>query len=174
MLEGLVEVIKSLRIVTTIDPHQKGVWVRRGEIRETYGPSMRFMWPVIDDIHPIGVNEQVVDLRCQSITTKDGKAILVSGKLKYRVFDAELALFAVDDWDQSLANEALGIICTECMKRTFAECLNHEGTCNEIEKAVRRQAKKWGIEIIGFTLTDMVVHRALRLEWNKSFLSESE
>jgi regulator of protease activity HflC (stomatin/prohibitin superfamily) len=174
MWEMVVQLIASLRVIRTVLPHEQGVVCRLGKVKRTVGPSVVWLWPIVDKILVMCVAEQVEDLRCQSITTTDGKSILVSGKLRYRVSDPELALFEVYDWDEALADEALGILATECMKRTFEECLNHTELAHEVEKAVRRQAKKWGIEVTGFTLTDMVIHRAIRLEWNKSLVTSDE
>jgi regulator of protease activity HflC (stomatin/prohibitin superfamily) len=174
MWEMVVQLVASLRVLRTVLPNEQGVICRLGKVKRTVGPSMVWLFPIIDQILVMCVAEQVEDLRCQSITTIDGKSLLVSGKLRYRVSDPELAMFEVHDWDAALADEALGALATECMKRTFAECLNHQELANEVEKSVRRQAKKWGIDITGFTLTDMVIHRAIRLEWNKSLVPTDE
>lgn len=171
MLEWLAKFLGSFKIIATILPNEKGVLCRFGKYKRTYGPSIRFIFPFIDNLGIVTVAEQVEDLRCQSITTKDGKALLVSGKIRYRVTEPDLALFEVYDWDEALADEVLGVLATECMKRTFEECLDHLTLSREVEKTVRRQAKKWGLEVTGFTLTDMVVHRALRLEWNKALIT---
>jgi regulator of protease activity HflC (stomatin/prohibitin superfamily) len=174
MWELIVQLAGTMRIFRTVLPHEQGVICRRGKVKRTVGPSMVILCPFIDKIMVVCVAEQVEDLRAQSITTTDGKAILVSGKIRYKVSDTALALFEVYDWDAALADEALGVLATECMKRSFEECLDHLDLSNEVEKVVRRQAKKWGIEVTAFTLTDMVVHRAIRLEWNKSLVSSEE
>jgi regulator of protease activity HflC (stomatin/prohibitin superfamily) len=171
MWDWIAKAATSLRMIVLVLPGQRGVICRRGQVKEVREPSLSFVIPIIDDATVVCVAEQVEDLRTQSVTTADGKAIMVSGKIRYRVEDPVKALFDVYDWDAALADEALGVIATECMKRSFKECLNHLDLANEILKAVRRVAKKWGIEVTGFTFTDMVVHRALRLEWNKSLMS---
>ena len=172
MIELLVQFISSFRCLYTITPGQAGVLCRLGKFKRTLGPGLYFVTPFIDDFTIVPTAEQINDLRAQSITTSDGKSVLISGKIRYVVTDAAAAIHNVLNFDDSLADEALGLIATEGMKRTWIQCLSHEDLANEIEKDIRRTAKVWGISISGFTITDMVEHRVVRVEGNKQYLPD--
>jgi regulator of protease activity HflC (stomatin/prohibitin superfamily) len=66
--------------------------------------------PVLQSISTINTTPQIVDLRAQSVTTKDRATIAVSGAIEYEVCDPVQAIYGVFDFNRNIQSGALGII----------------------------------------------------------------
>lgn len=109
------------------------------------------------------VQTQVVDLRGQSVHTKGGKHIIVSGAIQYSIKDVYKAIFNVQDVDRSLETLALGVILEYVNKRTLKECQEVTNLKKEILKGIKDAAQGWGVKVERIYITDLDESRNIRL-----------
>jgi len=172
-LTGLIERILALiprpMIIT---PDEMGVrctpCLIRGIIVKELGPGWWWDWPISRKLEVISVKTQVVDLRPQSVWTIDGKELVISGSIKYRVDSAAKALLDVSDYDENICTLALGIIFDFISTHTLAE-LKFPQLKEEILKGLREASRGWGLKIETIYLTDIGRVRNIRLLMNESF-----
>jgi len=111
----------------------------------------------------IPITPQVVDLRAQSVLTKDGVDMCFGGAIMYRIREAQNAILKVQDYDRSLQTLALGIISryvgnVESLKEL--EILSIE---TAVLDGIKKDARGWGLEIMRVYITDLGRAKNIRL-----------
>jgi regulator of protease activity HflC (stomatin/prohibitin superfamily) len=163
-LERLFEkVLSLLPSVVIVEPTERGARVTGGKRYRIIGPGWYFVWPVVQYIVRMDVVTQVVDLPPQTVTTKDGHCLVVSGTIRYHIVDIEKALFAVQDVDKALSTLALGVILEAVQAKALVDCGDVEALKRELRKGVAEAASGWGLKIEQVYLTDLGRVRSLRL-----------
>ncbi len=151
-----------------VQPNESGVIMTLGKyVRET-GTNWYIVWPVIQNTWKVDVTPQVVDLKNQSIRTKDNKSIVVSGAISYEINDARKFILEVNDPDKSLQTLALGIVAEYTHKRSLDECQDFEAVKDEILHGIRDEVKGWGIKIRKIYITDLAETQNIRLLVDKN------
>ena len=161
-VQGAWEHIKPFYI---IEQYNKGIQLRFGKFHKVLNPGIHFKVPFFDLVIEHTVVPTTMRLYSQSLTTKDEKSIVVEGIIKYQISDIKVFLLEVNDAVDAIADMTQAIVKTIIMERTWEECKSVE-IDNIITKKARSEAKKWGIEIIQVTLSDMGIIRSIRLFTN--------
>jgi hypothetical protein len=71
-------------------------------------------------------------------------------------------LLEVDSPAAAVADMSMGIIRDAFVDRNWSEC-NDPSLPGQIAIKIRREAKKWGINVIQLTITDLAIMRSIRL-----------
>jgi len=133
-----------------------------GHYSRTVGPGLHWKGPFVAEVLSENINWDTMDSDYQSLTTLDGHNVVVSSIVKYRVVDVKTFVVDVED-----ARSALGDIVAREIARvvlsTDWDGLRTQEIDNQISIVVRREAKKWGIEIDTVTLTNRAKIRTIRL-----------
>ena len=151
-----------LPMVVLIEPTYGAARIT-GKRYKIIGPGLYIIWPLIQRIIRMEVITQVVDLSAQTVRTKDGCELVVSGSIRYRIVDVEKAIFAIQDLDKALSTLALGVILEYIQKCTLDECLQVESVKKELRKGLAEAASGWGVKVEQVYLTDCGKVRSLRL-----------
>lgn len=117
-------------------------------------------WPLIQEMIKITITPQVVDLRAQSVLTRDGKDMCFGGAIMYRIREASNAILKVQDYDKSLQTLALGIISRYISKMEKPDISRIE---TAILDGIRKDARGWGIEIMRVYITDLGTAKNIRI-----------
>jgi len=112
-------------------------------------------WGVLQSVEKIVTVTQLVNMTTQSLTTKDGKSLMVSGVIRYEVFDVKLALLAVHDYDKALPDEAEVAVSHFVTRNTAKQCFDLGQIEKDVEKRLKREAKKWGVLIQRFKINEI-------------------
>ncbi len=146
-----------------INPDEGGVRITLGKYYKLKGPGWYCYWPIVHQMCVIAVMPQVKDLRGQSLFTKDMENILISGAITYKIIDASKAILAVQDYDKSLMNTALGIITKFVTSKTKQDCMDITALEDEILKGLREEASGWGLKIMKIAITDFGDTKNIRI-----------
>ena len=82
---------------------ESGVKFVRGKHVKILKPGLRWYWPLVTEQEVVVVVRQVTNLAPQTLMTKDGKTVIASAVVVYRVSNIEA--FLVENHD---ADEAIG------------------------------------------------------------------
>ena len=166
MLDKIIEVVAGIwnQIVPcqVVNHYNKGVMLRLGKFKKAIEPGFHWKIPFADQIIDHTVVATTMELSSQSLTTKDEKNIVVRGVVKYKINDIETFLLDVYDAVDAISDMTMGTIKKVITSKTWEECKD-DSIDDLITKKARVEAKKWGIEIISVTLTDLGVIRSIRL-----------
>jgi regulator of protease activity HflC (stomatin/prohibitin superfamily) len=122
---------------------------------------MRFPF-FLDFVQEWDLRVLVADLQSQSVRTKDGVSLAVSGALRYRVTDVDRATMSVKNLRRDLTNlasAAIGISVNvlEDKDITMAKLQDH------VSRVLTAASAGWGIKVESVYLIDLSQHRALRV-----------
>jgi len=151
-----------------------GVVLTFGKRVSVKGAGWYVFWPLIQRIIWMDIKTQVVDLRNQSVRTKCGNSIVVSGAIQYYITDIKKAILDVQDLDKSITTLALGIILEFVKQRTLDECRDVNMLKAEILRGIRDAARGWGIKIEKVFITDLDRARNIRLLTNEVARTNNE
>lgn len=107
---------------------------------------------------------QVADIRAQSNWTSDGYNVTVGTSVRYYVSDPMKALLEVHDYDQSLQNIVLGVVCEYIGKHSLEQLKVAAKELTALLLAeVRTASAGWGLKVQAVTLTDIGDAQNIRL-----------
>lgn len=160
IFERILSVFPRIELIT---PDKLGIRTTFGKYVKVLPPGWYMYWPLVQISDWAIVKPQVVDLRAQSVGTKDNKRVVVSGAIQYSVRDIKKALLEVQDYDKSLETLAIGIILEFVKNKTFDECMNITLLKQEILKGIREAAQGWGLKVEKVYITDLDIAKSIRL-----------
>jgi regulator of protease activity HflC (stomatin/prohibitin superfamily) len=170
-MEWLKELINRLLSifprVIILTPYEAGIRFTFGKNYKQINTGWYIYWPMIQRVESMEIQTQVIDLRNQSVRTKDGSSIVVSGAIQYSIRDIVKAIINVQDVDKALETLALGIILEFVKNKTIKEHQNIKALKDEIRKGIREAAQGWGLKIEKIYITDLDKARNIRLLTNK-------
>ena len=103
----------------------------------------------------------------ESVTIKDGKSIGYHAIVTYQINDIEKALLEVYDDDHAVRDACAGEIARVLMSHTWEEIIN-EQIYEDLTKACRKRAWKWGVEIMSVQLASLALVKNLRIMTNSA------
>lgn len=161
LLDFIRDIWQSLLPFHTVNEYDRAVILRLGKFHKVCEPGPHFKVPLIDDIITCRVSFATINIRPQSLTTKDGQNVVVSAVIKYKVDDPKTFTIEVDDPKDAIADIAQGKIKELIIERSWEECKSLKDT--EIKGKVAKEASKWGIKVDFITITDLALMRSIRL-----------
>lgn len=172
MLEALKELIlyiwEELKPFVIVNSFEEGVILRLGKFNRICKQGLHFKYPFIDELFKHHVIITTLNLPSQSLVTLDKKSIVIKGMVKFRISDIKTFMLEIYDKQDAISDISQGVIKNVIMSKTWEECADIE-IDNTITKKVRSEIKKYGIDIIQVTLTDIAEMRSIRLINDSSF-----
>ena len=166
MLQPLIDLFNTLwesfKPFYIINQYEAGIRLRLGKYHSTLKPGLHYQLPFLDNIITTTVVATTINLPSQSLTTKDEKSIVVRGMIKYQIGDVKTFLLDVFDATDALTDLSMAAIKQSVMEKDWSEVKNNDMD-NIITIKGRREAKKWGIDVMQITLTDIGQIRSFKL-----------
>lgn len=162
-MKHFARAVRFLPRFGAVFPNERGVFLRMGKYKKTLEPGLYFCFPIIDEIQKLDVTTQVINLPNQSVTTKDGKSLAISGAVEYSIYDSRKALLEVQNFDVSLQNLSMGIIADYIKQRAYQDCIKLNGLEAQIVESIKDRASDWGLDITRLWITDLAEHHVYRL-----------
>lgn len=154
--------ISNLWPCTIVREYMCAILLQNGIIIKELSPGLRWRWLFIEEIIKYPKSECGLDLGTAAIITRDGKNIVISANLGYRVTDLALNYKTLWNSESSLAKLALGRMASHCAGMTLEELQNRSETEKQLLSSLNSMVCEWGLEVVRFHLTDCVSIRSLR------------
>ena len=155
--------VERMYLWAVVMPNEKGIRTLFGCWPKVVGPGLRWTLPVFGRLVKLDVTEQVVDVRSQSLTTKDDITVAVGISIAYEVLDPFKAYYRVHDLDQSLANESLRVVGELVGESMWDGCRYGELGVTVLKDLRDIATTRWGLKILRVGLSDFAEHKALRV-----------
>jgi len=107
IFDRLLSIFPRILILTS---YEAAIRVTFGKYCKSKQTGWYIYWPLIQRVIWLEIQTQVVDLRTQSIRTKDNKDIIISGAIQYSIKDIKKAIENVQDIDKAIETISLGIV----------------------------------------------------------------
>ncbi len=161
--EVIWEVLGWFQFITFVDPWEEGIVVQAGLFRRVLKPGWRLHLPFeIDEITLMNIRQTSMELAAQSVTTRDGKEIVIRGVLLWEIFDIKKTLLDVEDATGTLGNIAVGLI-QECVEVTDLADIRTRAFRTLVKRHIQKQARKWGISVRTVRFQDLTVAKSYRI-----------
>ena len=152
---------------------QKSLVLRLGRLHRHAGPGFHWKWPLhIEVVLSASVVLETITVGPQSLTTKDDQSIVMSTVVTFRIADVQKFLLDVEGAHQVIEDSTYGINSTFIMDRTWP-VLRAMDVGHELTKLIRRQAKRYGVEIENVQIADFTKSKSFRLVQSMNHHSHS-
>ena len=177
LIDFIIQFATIFQFAMVIDSYQEGVLLRFGKFRKVvtsdnglFKTGLHLFFPFwVDQILTENVVVETRRIKPQSLTTKDGKAVVLSSVITFEIEDVRVFLLEVEGRNAIVEDVSYGAISDFIMKRSWEELTSMENVGNEVAKVVRRQAKRYGVNILNIQLSDFTLCASVRLLQSQSY-----
>ena len=172
LLDFILTFIKDILPFFIIKQWEKGVILRWGRFHRVVNPGFILKIPFADALYDTIIITRTVSVPTQSLTTKDGKQIVVKSVVKYHIDDVKAFTLEVYDSHDAILDTAQAIIKEQIIERTWDECRDPRMD-GRIAGKLQLAVKRWGIDIEKVTLSSIGLIRSIRL-FNETETAKNE
>lgn len=167
MLDRLIDLLLQwvgwLVPFTVIDAFERAVVLRLGKFNRELPPGFHWIIPFeVDRVISDNVVPRTINLSAQSLTTSDGAQIVIGVIVTARIHDIQKALLEVETVDEALQDSCYAEIARVVHEHTWEE-LQADSINDALQKACRKRAFTYGVEILRAQVSDLARCKSLRL-----------
>lgn len=167
MFDKLVDlIVSSLRLFmffTVVDSYAGGVILRFGKFHRLATPGFHWLWPFnIETVLTTNVVPETINVGPQSLTTADGTSVVIATVVTFGISDVKTFLLEIEGANQVVMDSAYGVVSELVLGSTWEELMNVD-LAHELSKAVRKQAKRYGVDVKAVAISDFTRSHSLRL-----------
>lgn len=153
LLIGLILLVNSLKIV---QEYERGVIFRLGRCVGAKGPGIFFVFPIIDKIVKVNLQEVAVAVSPQQVITRDNVTLKLDAVAFLRVIDPVAAVVKIRNWYEASALVAQTTLRAVIGHHDLDELLTNRETIDlQLKSALDNQTEEWGIEVRRVELRDI-------------------
>lgn len=141
--------------------YEHGVKLRFGKYHSKVTAGLIWKIPIVDEILIVHNAITTMVVNEQSLTTVDGKNVVIACIVKYKVTNPKVFLLEVEDVIDAINDITKGKIKDIVIHKTWDEVRHLKD--EEIKLKVEEEAKNWGIKIYNITMTDLAQIKTIRL-----------
>jgi regulator of protease activity HflC (stomatin/prohibitin superfamily) len=160
----------SIAVTATVEPHEAGLLVVDGELREVLKPGRYAFWQVGRTVRitKVDLRPQPLEVTAQEILTKDRVAIRVTLTAFYKVTDPVVAATSTADLSNTLYRLVQFAIREAVATRSLDDILAARDTIDqEVRAYVGHRAKALGAEVGEIGVKDVILPGDIRELLNK-------
>jgi regulator of protease activity HflC (stomatin/prohibitin superfamily) len=158
LIDLLLDSLGLFKFWEVIEPYEQAVVTRLGKYDRTLEEGLHWVWPLaIERVYGDAVVPTTHDLAPQSLTTADGKAVVVRS-----IIDIRKAILECEGVESVLVDSATGAVADAVRAHSWDE-LSSKEFATALTTEVRDRARPWGVKIHRVQLADISASRSLRL-----------
>lgn len=163
LVDTFFQFIGFFRFFAIVKEFERAVVLRFGRYHKCLEPGLHIIVPFyVDNVLTDNVVPRTVNLGAQALTTLDGKTITVSAIVTAQISDIRKATLDVEDVNQALMDSCYAAIGDLVVAHNW-ESVRSPEFAELCTKACRKQARRYGIEILRVQLADLCPSKGLRL-----------
>lgn len=163
LVDFLLNFIGLFKFWTVIRDFEGGIILRLGKFHRMARPGWNWKYPFdVEECFYAHVNMITRIVGPQSLTTKDDISLIVSVVITEKIEDIKKFLLDCTNGHSIIEDATYGAVATIIHNSTWEELVTSD-IARQLEITVRRQAKKYGVEIIQLQLVDFTKSKSLRL-----------
>lgn len=163
-MDWLKEVFKFLPRFLVLNQDEGGLLLYKGKYKRTIGAGVYFLLPIVDEIVEYMSASTTLDTTTQSVTTADKKDLLLSWSATYLISNPKVAFLEIDDISAQIHSSLSARLLAYINQNEYQYLRANKITAHMTSEAFRESFKKeWGIDLRGFYLKDLALHRIFRL-----------
>jgi regulator of protease activity HflC (stomatin/prohibitin superfamily) len=133
-----------------------GVKFRHGKRPEPLAPGLRFYWPLVTEVEVIPIARQTHNLPTQALLTADGKKVVVSGVVVYKIKDIVATIARNWDVSDTINDITMVAIMQVVTTHTLEYLLKHltDEVQDKLTHETRKKLRVYGVGVYWTALTD--------------------
>lgn len=168
----IVIIFSSIR---QIDEYERGIKFTLGKFSKIMSPGWNLVLPIFQSHKKVDIRTKAVDVPEQDAITKDNVSIKINAVLYYKIFDASLAILAVENFNYAVSQLAQTTMRNAVGTVTLDELLSErEKISEEICKIVDEATDPWGIKVENVELKDVSLPEEMKRVIAKAAEAERE
>lgn len=158
------EILKFFPRIEILNADEGGLFLRCGRLKKVVKAGVHFCFPYFDEIVRYMSATATLDSKNQSITSKDKKHLFVSWSATYTVHDPVKAYLTTDDIADQISSSISARLVEYIGNREYENIKANLIKNHLMQKDFLNEFQDmWGINITGFYLHDLGLHRIFRL-----------
>ncbi len=146
----LLLLIASFRILRE---YERGVVFFLGRFQSVYGPGLKIVIPLIQQMVRVDLRMRVLDVPTQDVISRDNVSVHVNAVIYYRVFDPEKAIIQVEDFTLATSQFAQTTLRSVLGQHELDDMLSKREELNkDIRGILDQQTDAWGIKVANVEL----------------------
>lgn len=163
LVDLALQFIELFFVCRIVDQWEKGVVLRFGRFHRLVKPGLVWVCPLsIERVILEDTYRKVANLVPQSLTTADGKGVILSAVVTYRIRDAKRVILHAGGHEEAIVAAVPGTIGELVMGSNWSD-LNTEEFRATVTTTANAVAKGWGVEVEEVRFSNLVAARSLRL-----------
>ena len=163
LIDLLLDSLGLFKFWEIIEPYEQAVVTRLGIYHRTLEPGFHWVVPLaIERVYGDSVVPTTHDLAPQSLTTADGRSVVIRAVITRSITDIRKAVLECEGVENVLVDSATGAVADAVRAHEWDE-LSSKDFAQALTAEVRDRAKPWGVKIHRVQLADISASRSLRL-----------
>ncbi len=154
LFEWLSQFWGYIRPWAIVDQDQSGVILRLGRYSRTIGPGPHWKFPFLELDHTIDIVVTTIELRPQTLTTKDDVSIVISAIVKYQIRDVKPIMLEIRDAEDVLKDVTMGAVNNAITELDYKD-IKSTDVERQVLDYVRREVNQYGFKVHKVTFADM-------------------
>jgi len=170
LIDLLVQSIQLFQIYHFIPAYERGVVLRFGKFHRNAEPGWIWVWPLkLERVITTNVQPEPLMVGPQSLTTADGKRIVISAMFIIVVEDPRKFLLELEGGNSAILTIGAGALARFVESRKLEEiyCRDAEerqvSPSKKLATAMRNKIKDFGAAVLDAQISDLCETRSLRL-----------
>ena len=161
--------------IRIIRPTHRGLIETFGKYRITVNDGFRWIVPVVQRLVYVNITEQMVDVKPQTVITKDKLNAIVDAVVYYKIRDAKASQYNVDDHEIQLTSLARTTLRAVIGKMSLTEANENRDKINsDVEKILDKETDSYGVEILRVEIQKIQPPQDVQEAMNKVVKAEQE
>ena len=168
LIDLLLDSLGLFKFWEVVEPFEEAVVTRLGKYHRSLEGGFHFVIPLaVEQVYTDSVVPVTHDLAPQSLTTADGRSVVVRAVITRSITDIRKAILECEGVENVLVDSAVGAV-ADAVRAHGWEDLSSKDFAKALTDEVRECARPWGVKIHRVQLADISASRSLRVWGLKS------
>ncbi|HWS48982.1 MAG TPA: SPFH domain-containing protein [Candidatus Methanoperedens sp.] len=154
----IIVIIFLVKFFRVIPEGYKGLVLFLGKYSRTIEPGLNIVFIPLETVSVVDIREQVMDIPTQEAITGDNVSCMVDGIVRFKVVDASVAIFKVQNFTNQISAKAQTALRDVIGSITLDEILSKRAQIAEhIKSIVDEAAGQWGVDILAIEIQNIEI-----------------
>jgi len=154
----IIAIIFLIKFFRVIPEGYKGLVLFLGKYSRTIEPGLNIVFIPFETVSVVDIREQVMDIPTQEAITGDNVSCMVDGIVRFKVIDASVAIFKVQNFTNQISAKAQTALRDVIGSITLDEILSKRAQIAEhIKSIVDEAAGQWGVDILAIEIQNIEI-----------------
>lgn len=157
----LIQLLRMIQFVCIVRDYESGVVLRFGRFNRLAQPGLVFIWPFAEEVLLTTTVKQALNVGPQSLTTKDGRSVVISTVITFSVVDCQVFLLQVEGAQHAIEDCTYGAVAKVIRSMTWEDLVLID-VDQAISNEVQPRAEEYGVEAFA-KVSDLTMSDTVRL-----------